>query len=418
MKAPRSYVATLVASLGLATKGAGAQDEATKMAWARWRDGDVQEAESLARTIEEPAERTCLLCLCAFVSGRYDVVLEAIARGADLGRHRTRMEELALFAYYHQNRPSEAIEFIERSSIKGRFHAEAARRAARPLRSSLTDLSIALFAEHDLTDYFPAFSAEINGQAVVTHVDTGGSFLLMGPARAKELGIDTLAAGVGYHGSTRVKTYAGTAVRFRLGELRLENVPVTVLPSLSGSQDFIIFGTNVLEQALVTLDYPNKRLIMSPRGNEPAAAKHLALLAEQRVEVPFYLWEDHYMYVRGRFGDHRRLNFFVDSGLVHIVAGEDGAPRQAAFQSTPELFAAWGVDAALTKRREFTSPAPIAIGPLEQSGLLVMTETNPSYASLGDVRIDGLLSHAFLKQYAWTLDFDRRVFVFSGYRSK
>jgi hypothetical protein len=36
----------------------------------------------------------------------------------------------------------------------------------------------------------------------------------------------------------------------------------------------------------------------------------------------------------------------------------------------------------------------------------------PPWTSFGGVRIDGLLSHAFTQRYAWTLDFDRRVYSF------
>lgn len=34
--------------------------------------------------------------------------------------------------------------------------------------------------------------------------------------------------------------------------------------------------------------------------------------------------------------------------------------------------------------------------------------------SFGGVRIDGLISHGWLKRYSWTIDFDRREFVFGA----
>jgi hypothetical protein len=37
----------------------------------------------------------------------------------------------------------------------------------------------------------------------------------------------------------------------------------------------------------------------------------------------------------------------------------------------------------------------------------------PIVGSLGGISIDGLISHAFLKEYVWTLDFDRMRYVFS-----
>lgn len=34
--------------------------------------------------------------------------------------------------------------------------------------------------------------------------------------------------------------------------------------------------------------------------------------------------------------------------------------------------------------------------------------------SFGGVRIDGLISHAFLQQYVWTIDLDWREYRFDG----
>ncbi len=204
----------------------------------------------------------------------------------------------------------------------------------------------------------------------------------------------------------------GIANAFKLGDAVLENVPVAVLPSLSGSQDFIIFGTNVLEQFHSTLDYPRKRLILSPRDDDELRKRHMQMLPGRRVEMPFYLWADHYMFARGGFGDHRSLNFFIDSGLVKLGWSRLWL-RQACFATTPALYKTWGVEEDAAESDLFQSPLPISLGELEQRDQF-FTPTPELYASsFGGVRIDGLLSHAFLKRYAWTIDFDRGVYVFS-----
>ena len=44
--------------------------------------------------------------------------------------------------------------------------------------------------------------------------------------------------------------------------------------------------------------------------------------------------------------------------------------------------------------------------------MLALAREKVPASSLGGVRIDGLLSHAFLKNYSWTLDFDKHRYIF------
>ena len=87
----------------------------------------------------------------------------------------------------------------------------------------------------------------------------------MGTERAEKLGIEFIDAGTGFHGADPVKISIGIAKKFKLGEAVFENVPVIVMPTLRGPQDFVIFGTSILQPCLATLDYPGGRLILSPR---------------------------------------------------------------------------------------------------------------------------------------------------------
>lgn len=249
---------------------------------------------------------------------------------------------------------------------------------------------------------------------MTVHVDTGGTFLVMGPHRAKALGIALSDGGEGFQSTNPVRLQVGRARSFVLGDASLANVPVVVVPTPTGAQDFIIFGTNILQQLYATLDYPNRRLILSPRRDEGLKQKHLDMLPPRRTEVPFYMWGDHYMFARGSFGRGKDLNFFVDSGLVSIGLGKGGL-RQACFTTTSELYREWGVEPGLTTKRHFDCAGPIALGPLEQGDqFCATTVAEPPWRSFGGVRIDGLLSHAFLSKYAWTIDFDRQRYVFSS----
>ncbi len=235
----------------------------------------------------------------------------------------------------------------------------------------------------------------------------------MGPERARQLGIDSIAVGTGLYGTTSVPLEVGRAKRFRLGDAELLNVPVTILGSLQGEQDFIIFGTNVIQQFLSTIEYPNERLVLWPRGDEDSRRLRSAAPGNPCIEVPFYLWGDHFMFARGGFGDRRDLNYFIDSGLVSLAPGTGGALRQACLATTAERYVAWGVDPATAAKDHFESSLTVSLGPFEQESQFFATVHGPTWTSFGGVRIDGLLSHAFLRQYEWTLDFETHRYVFS-----
>ena len=73
----------------------------------------------------------------------------------------------------------------------------------------------------------------------------------------------------------------------------------------------------------------------------------------------------------------------------------------------------WGVIEAGDSREFVPLGLDLFLGSLGQSGHTAMNAPTAPVTSLGGVRIDALISHAFLKTYAWTIDFDARHYVFS-----
>ena len=124
------------------------------------------------------------------------------------------------------------------------------------------------------------------------------------------------------------------------------------------------------------------------------------------------MWGNHYMFVRGSVGNHTGLNFFVDSGLVDVTPDGKGGMLQSAFTTSRTKFLEWGFSEDQTTQPRFESGQALAIGPLEQTELL-FRPGNVGDTDFGGVRIDGLISHGFLRQYAWTIDFDTREYIFS-----
>lgn len=407
----RIYVCLSTMTLLLCTgESSFATDGKDEAVWEAWKGGNVEQTARLAVNVQDDAQRLDLLFRCAFVSGEYEQALEHFGRippsypghGALLGPvidcllHLGRFDDAYEFAKRHRAGPIDALKM----------------RTDRPLDASLDRVSVVPFADHKLTPFFPAFRVELEGEPIVAHVDTGGSFIAMHPDHAKELGIKLIDYGSGNHGHRTVKLSFGIAREFKLGDAVLKNVPVITSTTHTG----VVFGMSVLAQFFSTLDYPRNRLILSPRGNDALRRDHMAMLPSKRVEHPFHMWGDHYMFARGFIGDDDRVTFFMDSGLVALRKINQDPTIQAGFASSRERYLKWGYSEEQVKQHFFKSNLPFGLGPLRQEGTWCLTgPTGEHHGRIvhGGVEFHGCLGHAFVKKYAWTLDFKNRNYLFS-----
>jgi Aspartyl protease len=376
-----------------------------RAAWRAWARGDVDEAAGLAERAAEPR----LLFLTSFVSGHYERALDYYAAVATRGGT---LDEPVVYAWLHLGRPEEAGAHLRRRGH--RVPEDLQSRIDSPLRSKLAAVTELSFAEDRLAPYLPAVHAELDGQGQLVHIDTGGPFLAMGTERAAALGIRLAPGGRGTHGTARTRLFTGTARELRLGDATLTNVPVAGVPTLREAQDVVVIGTNVLQQFLTTVDNPGRKLVLSPRRDPAHTAAHRALVAHRPevAHVPFHLWGDHYMFIRGGLGTRRDMNLFVDSGLVYVV--DTGLPRQACLYATARNYRRCGVPRTLAAGPHFDADGPVRLGPLEQNRHLLATTParRVPWGSFGGVRIDAMLTNAFLRAYSWTIDFDRHEYTF------
>ncbi|MEU8380559.1 retropepsin-like aspartic protease [Streptosporangium sp. NPDC048865] len=386
-----------------------------RAAWRAWARGDVDEAGRLAAHADR-RQHAHLGFLTCYVRGEYE---RALTHYETLRREyptRTELDEPVAHALLHLDRPAEAHAHVRRCRRRRSMPPDLVSRVERPLSTEIGHVTVLPFADHALAAYLPAVDATLDGHPVHAHLDTGGTFLVMGTGRADALGIRLTPNGREHHGTTRTDLYTGTARELALGDVVLTNVPVEALPTLRDEQDLVIIGTNVLQRFLTTVDHPRRRLLLSRRRDPRQTADHLALLDDrpELARIPFYLWADHYMFARGGFGTRRDLNFFIDSGLVHIGQEDGSPPRQACLYTTARHYRSWGVPRVRASRPHFGVDEPIHLGPLRQDDQFVATTPTRRvpWASFGGVRIDGLLSHSFLDKYAWTLDFDRHEYTF------
>ena len=389
----------------------------SKTAWEAWKQGNVDEAAKLASKLAQtPGGADAgrhLLCLTSFVSGKYEDALEQFAKINKTYNRYDELPKLVLDAYVHLGRYAEAAKFSREHDMPSHRIRMLERYAATPMKVSLDSVTVVPYEERELSDYFPVLPAEVNDQPMDVRVDTGVSYMVMGVARADLLGIELISSGRGFDRTQEVDTFSGIVRRLQLGDAMLEYVPVRVLPTLTGKRDVVILGTNVLQQFLSTLDYPNRQLILSPRGDAEQRKLHLAKLPSDRVRVPFHMWSDRFMFARGAVGRNTGLNLFIDSGFVslHVIPGK--GIRQAVFTASREQLRKWGFDEETVKQNVFESDQPLFLGPLEQQELLFVPRQVGSRDFAG-LQIHGLISHAFLKKYAWTLDFTDRVYIFSS----
>ena len=344
-------------------------------AWSAWEAGEIATHQHWRVTPSSLSpdlmRRAICTFLTAFVSGDYR---EALDHYQSIDARYRRLNELTdpvIDSCVHLDAIAEAVAFARsRKDVRAVTVQRLEEHARRPFGVDLAGVAVVPFADAPLGEWFPAFKAEINGQALTAHVDTGGSFLHLGPDRARALGIKTVKYGTdrAHLTSMRVGLSYGIAERFVLGDAVLHNVPVDVLDTLAGDGDLVIFGTNVLEQFLSTMDYPARRLILSKRGDSEAAAAHRGLLPVDGVNVPFHLWGAHQMFARGGLGPRNDLNWFVDSGLVSIHPDGNGGIRQASFTSAKRRFKQWGISGREIRRGHFESAAPLRLGPLVVEG--------------------------------------------------
>jgi hypothetical protein len=273
-----------------------------------------------------------------------------------------------------------------------------------------------------VTDPLPVVRVEIEGRKIAALIDTGGDAFILDSEIADSLGIEMVATMMGmFAGGKQAEVGFAKAEYLTVGDVTLNSVPLSVLPTkqFSMGEQVIggILGTSVLRQFLSTLDYPNEQLILRNRSDEAASAFEEESVGRIADEVPFYLEGTHFLLAHGSLNGFDGLLFHVDSGLAGEAAFS--APRQTLEYvgiPIPEISVHEGIVGG--------GGGGFAVGAfaIEELGLGGLTQPNlvgsygalpaEGYRRLGFIE-DGLISHNFLRQYAWTIDFSRMRMVFA-----
>lgn len=381
--------------------------------WFVWRAGDIQGAESWAESVleGEPGNQEALHLKVAAsaVQGKYGEAVESYS-GIDPEYEEFENVTRIVASIYmnHDVDMEKAVELFEGIDDP---RAEIAReRLEKPLEVEANGTFVIPFQAVDpITPLLPYIAGTVNGNETILSMDTGGTYLIMGPLQAEEFGIERGNESGGLQSPGRFMVWNGVVDELVLGdEVVLRNVPVVVMEGL----DATIFGTNILESFLATVDYPNKRLILTSRDREDLFEAHMDMVEGEKVTMPFYLFEDNFMFGRGSFAG-QDVTLFFNSGLL-AIALIDGEIRQASFMASRNRLLSWGInESELDESGFIETDFALGVAGLEQNDTLVLFDSNfQEDWVVGGVVMGGLVSHAFLSEYSWTIDFERHEYVF------
>lgn len=425
----RSLAASLQALLGLLATGCAGwtrlggprRDSQLSEAWSAWERGDMVEAARRGAALAERPETAdpghFVLALVAHARGEH---AQAIAHHGLIRpgyRWLNRLEEPVLWSHLHLGDVAGAVAFAEARAVgRDRATRERLRMAReRPLRVELQGLVELPFTDDALSPLMPGFPARVAGKPVVARLDTGGSYLHLSSEMASALGIRTGPCDEDFASLARGKVCYGVT-DLELGAAQLANVPVAVhhgaLPTRALAQEFgvelgPIVGTAVLQQFLVTLDGPGRRMLLSRRGEAAARAAHLARVPAGAAEVPFALWGSHLMVARATLAGAER-NFFVDTGLV-AANREQG---QVELLAPATALRRWGAPAAAPGHFAEV-PGELALGGGRRARPTAFEVPDGTWADFGDfggIRVEALVSWGALRRFTWTIDFEARTY--------
>lgn len=387
-------------------------------AWNAWKSGDASKAMRIGKKlINEPEtadEGKHVVVLAAHVLGLYD---EAINTFAAIDPRYARLSELrgAVFeSHLHLGRAADALQFAEQYKMSENAKWRARSLIDSPIRISLEGVSVTSFERDKLTPFLPGVVGSVNGMKTIFRFDTGGTFVAMSPALATSFGVRSSNCAGGFANLQTTQVCFGVA-DIVVGQARVENAPVVVVASLPAEQQGVelgpVLGTNFMSHFLSTIDAPRNRIILSRRGDRSANRQHIRLLGSSKRRIPFLLWSDHFILAKGSAGKNNNLIYFVDSGLVSV----DSDGTQAGLLLPKSEAAKWSGNADQSPEGSIvTLGSRIGLGSTTQSGqrgLILPDAAWKAFGSFGGIKVNALISYGFLKNWSWTLDFDRRSII-------
>ncbi len=274
------------------------------------------------------------------------------------------------------------------------------------------------------TDPLPLIQAKIEGQLYTFLIDTGAADTILDSSVASSLGIKTIATFEGtFAGGATAEVGYGILDAITLNGVTINSLPVSLLPSETIEEFATLFnneltisgiiGIGVFKQFLVTMDYPADQLILCPRGGQSVVHNGNA------IDMPFTLASTHFMISECEING-KEMNVFLDSGLAIDV--EILLPNNALHYTNipiPATESTVGIGGAGITELQigYFNVDTFKLGVLPEakniSGLSGIFPEDYYFDKEIGFFIDALISHSFLRNYKWTIDFNSMKMTFS-----
>lgn len=390
--------------------------------WRLWRAGDFEKAEAESTAlINDPETRNegnFMRVLLSHIQGRYDTAITAFSEIDDGFRHVRFLHETVLWSYIHSNRHEEAYDFANSHSMGTVAKKRIKSAIDNPMSVHIDSTEISPFFDDALTPNMPGFEITVNGHPQIARLDTGGSYIHVTKNIAEKLGIMSSDICEKSFAALTVAELCYTTADLTIGGISMKNVPVAIhasgiqteaLSQAYGVEVGPIIGTNILKQFLTTVDPRHKRIIFSPLNDPVEREHHFSLLEGSRKTVPFSMLHSHFLLAGGSVAGKNCL-FFVDSGLV-VANSHQG---QVSFLAGQKQVASWNTSPA--PQDSFPEiPGSAGLSGLEMPKQLAYPVPDTMWKQFGSwsgLNVEALLSWGYLKHFTWTIDFERREFIF------
>jgi predicted aspartyl protease len=125
-----------------------------------------------------------------------------------------------------------------------------------------------------------------------------------------------------------------------------------------------------------------------------------------RAEVPFKMYRDYAIVVRGSVGERDKLNFLIDTGSSSTVVDASLAKKNGLPTSSRAISVFEGTVAV----EEAVLPS-LQLGPLQVVRLPAVVQDLASLADIFSVRVDAIVGIDVLSRSSFTVDYQRRKLI-------
>jgi hypothetical protein len=165
----------------------------------------------------------------------------------------------------------------------------------------------------------PLVQVKLNNELVLMALDTGASDLLLDPMWVSRANITRVPGqSLVFWCGSRFATKNAIVQRLEINGVKVERVPAGILSlhkwsievNPNGEQVAGVIGLNLLRRFTPTIDFKRQRLELRPLVGGVAAA-----VGSDAIRVPFELWGESEMMVRGTVAGSRKLAMVVQTGV-------------------------------------------------------------------------------------------------------